>query len=175
MKKQLDAVAAAQAASAETAVALMRNTLDAIEKLAALNLNTMRDALESSASQGAKLGSAQDLADATQPNMERTRAYYHQVYDLLSEMQEQLTRVMQAHYTALSESASSASTSLAGKAPVGGEAFAAAMKAMLDASAQAFERLNDTAHQLQAGVREVGKLAGANPAGSKSAGRAKHV
>lgn len=175
MKKQLDAVAAAQAASAETAVALMRNTLDAIEKLAALNLNTMRDALDASASQGAKLNSPQDLADATQPNMERTRAYYHQVYDLLSEMQEQLTRVMQAHYTALSESASSASTSLAGKAPVGGEAFAAAMKAMLDASAQAFERLNDTAHQLQAGVREVGKVAGANPASSKAAGRAKHV
>lgn len=175
MKKQLDAVAAAQAASAETAVALMRNTLDAIERLAALNLNTMRETLEASAGQGAKLGSAKDLADAAQPNMERTRAYYHQVYDLLSEMQEQLTKVMQAHYTALSESASSASKSIADTAPVGGEAFAAAMKAMLDSSAQAFERLNDTAHQLQAGVRELGKPAGAAAAAGKAAGRAKHL
>lgn len=169
MKKHLDAVAAAQTASAETAVALMRNTLDAIERLAALNLNTMRDALEASASQGAKLNSPRDLADAAQPSMERTRAYYHEVYDLLSEMQEQLTKVMQAHYTALSESATSASKSIGNNAPVGGEAFAAAMKAMLDSSAQAFERLNDTAHQLQAGVREFTKPVGRTVPAGKAA------
>lgn len=162
MKKQLDAIAAAQTANADTAVALMRNTLDAIERLAALNLNTMRDALEATAEQGSKLSKAKDLAhaselqkEAAQPSMERTRAYYHQVYDLMSEMQEQLTKVMQAHYNALSESATSASKEFAANAPVGGEAFAAAMKAMLDSSTQAFERLNDTAHQLQANAREV--------------------
>ena len=171
MKKQLDAVAAAQATSADTAVALMRNTLDAIERLAALNLNTMRDALEATAHQGSKLQSPQDLADAAQPSMERTRAYYHQVYDLMSEMQEELTKVMQAHYTALSESATSATKSIAESTPVGGEAFAAAMKTMLDSSAQAFERLNDTAHQLQAGVREFGKAATA----AGKAGTAQHA
>jgi len=162
MKKQLDAITTAQAANADTALALMTNTLDAIERLAALNLNTMRDALEASAEQGSKLLKAKDLAhagelqkSAAQPSMERTRTYYHQVYDLMTEMQEQLTKVMQAHYNMLSESASSATKEIAAKAPVGGEAFAAAMKAMLDQSTQAFERMNATAHQLQASARDV--------------------
>lgn len=172
MKKPLEAVTAAQTASAETAIALMRNTLDAIERLAALNLNTMRDALEQSASQSAKLGSVTDLGDSVQPSVERTRAYYHQVYDLMSEMQEQLTKVMQAHYSALSETASTASKSIAEGAPVGGEAFAAAMKTMLDASAQAFERLNETAHQLQAGAREIGKVATSSAAAAAKASTA---
>jgi phasin family protein len=176
MKKPLEAVTAAQTANAETAIALMRNTLDAIERLAALNLNTMRDALDDSSKQSGKLGSVKDLGDTVQPGIERTRAYYHQVYDLMSEMQEQLTQVMQAHYSALSESASSASKSLAAGAPVGGEAFAAAMKTMLDASAQAFERLNETTHQLQAGARELGKAATSSAtaaAKASTSGRAK--
>jgi hypothetical protein len=57
----------------------------------------------------------------------------------------------------LSESATAASKTLAASAPVGGEAFAAAMKTMLDSSAQAFERINDTAHQLQASARQAGE------------------
>jgi hypothetical protein len=50
------------------------------------------------------------------------------------------------------------------------------MKAMLDASAQAFERLNETAHQLQAGAREIGQAASASAtaaAKASTAGRTK--
>ena len=173
MKKQIDAITAAQTASADTAVALMRNTLDAIERLAALNLNTLRDTLEASAAQSNKLANVKDLAQAGevigQPSMERTRAYYHQVYDLMSEMQEQLTKVMQAHYNTLSETANVATQSIAASTPVGGEAFAAAMKAVLDSSAQAFERLNDATHQLQAGAREMTQATSKAPAATKSA------
>ena len=165
MKKHLEAVTAAQTASADTAVALMQGTLDAIERLAALNLNTMRDTLESATEQGGKLIKAKDLAEAgalqkaaAQPSMERTRAYYHQVHDLMSEIQEHLTKVMQAHYNMLSESATAATKTLAASAPVGGEAFAAAMKTMLDSSAQAFERINHTAHQLQASARQASEV-----------------
>lgn len=179
MKKQLDAVTAAQTASADTALALMRSTLDAIERLAALNLNTMRDSLESAGEQGSKLIKAKGIAEASelqkaaaQPSMERTRAYYHQVHDLMSEMQEQLTKVMQAHYSALSESASAATQSLAASAPVGGEAFAAAMKTMLDSSTQAFERINETAHQLQASARQVGASASGKAASASRASAA---
>jgi phasin family protein len=160
MKQPIEAINAAQTANADTALALMRNTLDAIERLAALNLNTMRDVLATSASQNAKMAEAKDLATASQalaqPSVERTRAYYHQVYDLMSEMQDQLTKVMQSHYNTLSENATSATNALASSTPVGGEAFAAAMKAMLDANTKAFEKINETAHQLQAGVREMG-------------------
>lgn len=173
MKKPLEAVTAAQAASADTAMALMRNTLDAIDRLAALNLNTLRDSLEASANQSGKLAGVKDISKAAeilaQPNMDRTRAYYHQVYELMSEMQEQMTKVMQAHYAALSESATSASQAFAANAPVGGDAFAKAMKAMLDSSAQTFERLNETAHQIQAGARDLGESVAKQAAPVKSA------
>lgn len=176
MKKPLDAITAAQSANAETAVALMRNTLDAIERLAALNLNTLRDTLEASADQSSKLANVKDLAQAGevigQPSMERTRAYYHQVYDLMSEMQEQLTKVMQAHYNTLSETANSATATIAANTPVGGEAFAAAMKSVLDSSAQAFERLNDATHKLQAGAREMTQAASKASAPAKPAAKA---
>ena len=186
MKKHLDAVTAAQTASADTALALMQSTLDAIERLAALNLNTMRDTLESATEQSSKLAKAKDLAEASelqktaaQPSMERTRAYYHQVHELMSEMQEHLTKVMQAHYSMLSESASTATQTIAASAPMGGEAFAAAMKTMLDSSAQAYERINETAHQLQASARQAGAAIGKKtpPAATKatSAARSKKV
>ena len=173
MKKSIDAITATQTATADTAVALMRNTLDVIERLAALNLNTLRETLENSAEQSKKLAGTKDLAQVSaavgQPSMEKTRAYYHQVYDLMSEMQEQLTKVMQAHYNTLSETASSATADLAANTPVGGEAFAAAMKAVLDANAQAFERINETAHQLQAGTREIGESLAKKSSPAKSA------
>ena len=168
MKKQLDAITAAQTAGAQTALVLMQNTLDAIERLAALNLNTMRDALESSADQNNKILKAKDFAQAgalqqaaAQPTMERTRAYYHQVYELMSQMQEQMTQVMQAHYSTLTQTATKASQEFAANTPVGGETFAAAMKTMIDASTQTFERLNETAHQLQASARDIAQSTGA--------------
>jgi phasin family protein len=156
MSKEFEPITTAQKASADTAIALMKSSLDTIERLAAINLNTMRDALQASAEQSSKLISATDLGqaaklqqEAAQPSLQLTRAYYHRVYDLMTEMQEQLTQVMRAHYSAMSESASAASGQVAAKTPVGGEAFAAAMKAMLDSSAQTFERLNAMSHQLQ--------------------------
>ena len=162
MTKHLDAITSTQKASAETAMALMKSSLDTIERLAALNLNTMREAIEASSSQANKLMSAQDLAhakklqeEAAQPGVERTRTYYHQVYELMTEMQEQLTKVMQAHYNAMSESAATVSRNISASAPAGGEAFATAMKTMLDSSSKTFERLNEMSHQLQANTKEA--------------------
>jgi phasin family protein len=162
MSQQLESIRSAQKASAETAMALMKSSLDTIERLAALNLNTMRDALAASAAQSGKMMSASDFGaaaalqqEAAQPSLQLTRAYYHRVYDLMTEMQEQLTKVMQAHYSAMSESASAVTSQVVAGAPAGGEAFAAAMKTMLDASTQTFERLNEMSHQVQANTREV--------------------
>lgn len=182
MSKQLEAITAAQKASADTAVALMKSSLDTIERLAAINLNTMRDALQTSAEQSNKLISTTDLGqaaklqqDAAQPSLQLTRAYYHRVYDLMTEMQEQLTQVMRAHYSAMSESATAASGEFVAKTPAGGEAFAAAMKAMLDSSAQTFERLNQMSHQLQSNARQAPATdpAGGETAKAKPSGKGK--
>ena len=178
MSKQFEAITTAQKASAETAVALMKSSLDTIERLAAINLNTMRDALQTSAEQSNKLISVADLGqaaklhlNAAQPSLQLTRAYYHRVYDLMTEMQEQLTQVMRAHYSAMSESASAVGAEVGAKTPAGGEAFAAAMKAMLDSSAQTFERLNQMSHQLQSNARPATEPAGSETAKAKPSGK----
>lgn len=174
MSTQFEAITTAQKASADTAVALMKSSLDTIERLAAINLNTMRDVLQTSAEQSNKMISASSLGqaatapqDAAQPSLQLTRAYYHRVYDLMTEMQEQLTQVMRAHYSAMSESASAVGEQVGAKAPAGGEAFAAAMKAMLDSSAQTFERLNQMSHQLQSSAAPTSS----EPAAPKPSGK----
>lgn len=148
-------IAAAQKANAEAMLALMRSTLDNIEKLANLNLSTMRESLQAGAESATSLLEAKDPKEAlalqsslAEPGLERTRAYYHNLYELILNMQKDITNVMEAHYKALSENAESAIEATKTKLPAGGDVFATAMKSMLQASTQAFDRLNFMTQQM---------------------------
>ncbi len=148
-------IAAAQKANAEAMLALMRSTLDNIEKLANLNLSAMRESLQAGAENAATLLEAKDSKQAlavqsgmAEPGLERTRAYYHNLYELVLTMQKDITNVMESHYKSLSENAESAIEETKSKMPAGGDVFATAMKSMLQASSQAFDRMNFMAQQM---------------------------
>lgn len=148
-------IAAAQKANAEAMLALMRNTLDNIEKLANLNLSAMRESLQLGAENAATLLEAKDPKQAlavqsgmAEPGLERTRSYYHNLYELVLTMQKDITNVMESHYKSLSENAESAIEETKSKMPAGGDVFATAMKSMLQASSQAFDRMNFMAQQM---------------------------
>lgn len=148
-------IAAAQKANAEAMLALMRSTLDNIEKLANLNLSAMRESLQASAESATSLLEAKNPKEAmtlqsalAEPGLERTRAYYHSLYELILNMQKDITNVMESHYKSLSENAESAIEETKTKLPAGGDVFATAMKSMLQASTQAFDRLNFMAQQM---------------------------
>jgi phasin family protein len=148
-------IAAAQKANAEAMLALMRNTLDNIEKLANLNLSAMRESLQNGAENAAALLEVKDPKQAlavqstlAEPSLERTRSYYHNLYALILNMQKDITNVMESHYKSLSENAESAIEATKTKLPAGGDVFAAAMKSMLQSSTEAFDRLNFMAQQM---------------------------
>ncbi|MDR1648255.1 MAG: phasin family protein [Zoogloeaceae bacterium] len=148
-------VAATQKANAEALVALMRSTLDNIEKLANLNLSAIRSNIQTGAenanviieSKSPKQALAARYAQV-EPGLERTREYYHNLYELILNMQKDITGVMEEHYKALTENAESAIEETRNKLPAGGDVFASTMKSVLQASSQTFDRINFMAQQV---------------------------
>lgn len=154
-KPKSEQIAATQKANAEAMLALMRSTLDNMEKLANLNLSTMRENLQAGAQNANKILDAKDPQQAlatqsslAEPGLERTRAYYHNLYELVLNLQKDITNVMESHYKCLSDSASTAIEETSTKMPAGGDVFATAMKSMLQASSQTFDRMNFMAQQI---------------------------
>jgi phasin family protein len=177
-------LAAAQKANAEAMLALMRSALDNLEKLANLNLATLREGVAAGAQNANTLIDAKDANQAMaaqnaaiEPGLERTRAYYHNLYELVLGMQKDITSVMESHYKALSERAESAVNETASQMPVSGDVFATAMKSMLQSSSQAFDRMNFMAQQMaqiaDANFRTLAASAsGATPAAAATAAAA---
>jgi phasin family protein len=143
--------AVAQQANTEVMLTLMRTTLDNIEKLASLNLGTLREALQQGASNASALLEVKDSKEAVElakPTLERTRGYYHNLYDLVADMQKEITDIMESHYRTLTESAETAIEETSEQLPAGGDIFSTAMKSMLQASTQAFDRMNFMTQQM---------------------------
>ncbi|MDR2165514.1 MAG: phasin family protein [Zoogloeaceae bacterium] len=148
-------VAAVQKANADALVSLIHSTLDNIEKLANLNLSAIRSNIQVGAENTTVLIDAktpkQVLAaqsSMAEPSLERTREYYHNLYELILNMQKDITGVMEGHYKALTENAESAIEETKNKLPAGGDVFATTMKSVLQASSQTFDRLNFMAQQI---------------------------
>jgi phasin family protein len=148
-------LAATQKANADAMLALMRSTLDNIEKLVELNLSTLRENVQTSANNTSAILDAKDPKQAlalqssfAEPGLERTRDYYHNLYEVVLNMQQDLTGVMEDHYRALTENAESAIEETKSQLPAGGDVFATTMKSMLQASSQAFDRMNAMAQQI---------------------------
>jgi len=148
-------IAAANKANAEALLALMRSTMDNIEKFANLNFSALRENIQAGAKNTDSLLSVKDPKQAlamqnaiAEPSMESARAYYHNLYELVLGMQKDITNVMEAHYKSLSEKAESAIEETKKQMPAGGDIFASAMKSMLQANSEAFDRMNFMAQQI---------------------------
>jgi phasin family protein len=148
-------IAAANRANAEALLALMRSTMDNIEKFANLNFSVLRENLQTGARNTDALLSIKDPKQAlamqsaiAEPSLESARAYYHSLYEMVLGMQKDITNVMEGHYKALSENAESAIEETKKQMPAGGDIFASAMKSMLQANSEAFDRMNFMAQQI---------------------------
>ena len=95
------------------------------------------------ASEVAKLNS-----ELAKPGVEKLVDYSRSIYDLVTEMQKEITSVMEAQYSSFTKNAQSAVEKATASAPVGGDVFAATMKSMLGASTKAFDQMTSMAKQL---------------------------
>lgn len=147
-------VTAAQKANAEVVVALMRTSFEGMQRLAELNMAATREFFNNSVSNANTLLSAKDVNEVTalnqqlsKPSVDQMMDYSRKVYDLVAQMQKDVTAVMEAQYSQFQKEANDA-ISKTKSAPVGGDVFAAAMKTMLDQTNKAFEGMNAVARQM---------------------------
>lgn len=175
-------IASAQKANAEVMTALMRTALNGMERLTALNMAATRDFLNSSMSGTQQMLAAKDASalgklqgELAQPGMEKLMDYSRSIYDLVADMQKEVTSVMEAQYSAFTKNANTAVEKAKTATPVGGDVFAAAMQSMLGASTKAFDQMNSIAKQLssiaEANIEAAGKATSATKPSATSAAR----
>lgn len=146
---------AAQKANAEVMMALMRTAFNGVERLTALNMAASREFFNSTVANTQQLLGAKDAnavaklnSELAQPNVDKLVSYSRSVYDLVSEMQKEITSVMEAQYSSFTKNAETAVEKAKASAPVGGDVFAATMQSMLGASTKAFDQMTSMAKQL---------------------------
>lgn len=181
----IEQLTAAQKANAEVMTALLRTAFNGVERLTALNMAASREFFNSTVANAQQLLAAKDAAaiaklnsELAQPNVDKLMEYSRSVYDLVSEMQKEVTSVMESQYSTFTKNAASAVEKAKASAPVGGDVFAATMQSMLGASTKAFDQMTTMAKQLsdiaEANVQAAGKaVAPAAPAKSATAAAAK--
>ncbi len=150
----LDQLAAAQKANAEVMMTLMRTAFEGMEKLAALNMAASREFFNASVANAQQLLAAKDAQELakinsslSQPNVQQLMNYSRSVYDLVTQLQGELTAAMDSQYNTFAKKASATIEKTSAQAP-GGDVFAAAMKSMLDATNQAFGNMQNMAKQM---------------------------
>jgi phasin family protein len=151
----IEQLAAAQKANAEVMTALLRTAFNGVERLTALNMAASREFFNNTVATTQQLLSAKDAneaaklnAELAKPNVDKWMEYSRSVYDLVGQMQKEVTSVMEAQYSTFTKNANSVVEKAKTAAPVGGDVFAATMQSMLSASTKAFDNLTGMAKQL---------------------------
>ncbi len=161
---------AAQKANAEVMTTLLRTAFDGVERLTALNMAASREFFNNTLASTQQVLSAKDAnavaklnAELAQPNAAKWMDYSRSVYELVAEMQKEVTAVMENQYGSFTKNINSAVAKAKTSAPVGGDVFAATMQSMLDASTKAFDNMTGMAKQLsdiaEANMAAAGKVA----------------
>ena len=180
----LEQLTAAQKANAEVMTNLMRTAFSGVERLTALNMAASREFFNSTLAGTQQMMSAKDPgalaklnAELAQPNAAKWMDYSRSVYELVAEMQKEVTSVMEAQYGSLTKNLNSVVEKAKSSTPVGGEVFATTMQSIMTASTKAFENMTGMAKQLsdmaEANMAAAGKIAA--PAKSATAAAAKKV
>ena len=180
-----DQLTAAQKANAEVMTTLLRTAFNGVERLTALNMAASREFFNNTMAGTQQLLSAKDPqavaklnTELAQPNAAKWMDYSRSVYELVAEMQKEVTSVMEGQYGSFTKNMTSAVEKAKTSAPVGGDVFAATMQSMMDASTKAFDNMSGMAKQLadiaEANMAAASKVA-APAAKSATAAAAKKV
>ncbi|HEY5762220.1 MAG TPA: phasin family protein [Rhodocyclaceae bacterium] len=154
-KPDFEQLAAAQKANTEVLMAVMKTGFEGVQRIADLNMAATRELFDSTIASANTLMSAKDINDAArlnqtmaQPNVERMVDYSRRLYELMAQMQKEMTGIIESQYSQFAKNAAGAIDKTKASAPVGGDVFAAAMKSMLDATNQVFDQMTAATKQI---------------------------
>ena len=146
---------AANKAAVDSLLSVANTALASAERIAALNLNTARATLEDSvasvkAMTGAK--NPQDVAAVastlTQPAIDKATAYAHSVYEITSQTQGELTKMVEAQFGDFQKTFAGFIEQATKAAPAGSESAVVAVQNAIAAATAAFGSMNAAAKQL---------------------------
>jgi phasin family protein len=154
MSINVEQFTAANKATVDSLLSVANTALASAERIAALNLNTARSSLEDTASNvqavlGAKDPQAAMAAQAAlaQPAVEKAVAYGRSVYEITSETQQELAKMVEAQFGDFQKSVASMVEMAAKSAPAGSEGAVAAIQNAIAAANSAFGNMNSVAKQ----------------------------
>jgi phasin family protein len=160
---------AANKANVETLLTLANTGFASAERLAALNLNTARTALEDSVANAKTLLAVKDVQELlslqsslAQPAVEKAVAYARSVYEIATQTQEEISKVVEAQVAELNTAIAAALDKAAKSAPAGSDVAVAAVKSAIAAANSAYDSVSKAAKQ-------VAEIAEANVAAATSA------
>jgi phasin family protein len=162
-------LASANKANVETMLTLANTAFASAERLAALNLNTARSLLEESVANVKALLGAKDVQELfslqsslAQPAIEKAVAYSRSVYEITSQTQDEVAKVVEAQFAEINRNVTSALDKAAKNAPAGSDVAVAAVKSAIAAANSAYDSMSKAAKQ-------VAEIAEANVAAATNA------
>lgn len=169
MNATTEQLASANKANVETLLTIANTAFASAERFAALNLNTARAILEDSVASAKAVLAVKDVqhlvslqTTLAQPAVEKAVAYSRSVYEIATQTQEELSRVVEGQFSELNKNVASALDKAAKNAPAGSEVAVAAVQSAIAAANSAYDSMTKAAKQ-------VAEIAEANVAAATNA------
>ena len=147
--------AAANKAAVDSLLSVANTALASAERIANLNLETARSVVEDSAANAKALMGAKDVQEAlsiqaslAQPNVEKAVAYGKSVYEISTQTQEELAKMVEAQFGDFQKSMTEMLEKAAKSAPAGSDVAVAAVQSAIAAATSAFDNMRKTAQQV---------------------------
>ena len=140
--------------SIETALSVANITLQSTERLVDLQLKAAKEVLDQSMRSAKALTGAKNVQDlialqstAAQPNVEKVLAYSRSLYEVASDAQTRINKLVEARMTEFSDDLMAAMDQAVKNAPAGSESAVAAFKSAVTAANTAYDTLSKVARQ----------------------------
>ncbi len=147
--------AAANKAAVESMLSVANTALASAERIASLNLETARAAVADSVSGAKALMGAKDVQEAltiqaslAQPSVEKAVAYGKSVYEISTQTQEQLVKMVEAQFGDFQKNVADMLEKAAKSAPAGSDMAVAAVQGAIAAANSAFDNMRKAAQQV---------------------------
>jgi phasin family protein len=171
MSINLEQFAASNKATVDSLLAVANTALATAERIAALNLGAARTALEDSATATRAVLGAKNPNEAAalqsslvQPAVEKAVSYSRSLYEISSESQQQLAKMLEAQFADFQKQVAGLVEQASKAAPAGSEGIVAAMQGAIAAANSAFSNMTTMTKQFaetaQANMAAATKAAG---------------
>lgn len=148
-------LAAAGKANVEAMLFVANTAFASTERLAALNLNAARSLLEDSVANVKALFAVKDpqallglQTSLAQPAVEKAVAYSRSVYEIATQTQEELNKLLESQVSTLNKNVVTVLDQVAKSSPAGSDVAVAAVKQVIAAANSAYDSMSQAAKQV---------------------------